>query len=58
MKVIFTTTDGTTFKAKTVNVGTRSQGKTEIIDGLNPDDHIVVRGAFIVKSEMLKDTMG
>jgi cobalt-zinc-cadmium efflux system membrane fusion protein len=58
MKVIFTTTDGTTFKAKTVNVGTRSQGKTEIIDGLNPDDHIVVRGAFIVKSEMLKGTMG
>jgi membrane fusion protein, heavy metal efflux system len=58
MKVIFTTTDGTTFKAKTVNVGTRSQGKTEIIDGLNIDDHIVVRGAFIVKSDMLKGTMG
>ncbi len=58
MKVIFTTSDGTTFKAKAVSVGTRSQGKAEIIDGLNPDDHIVVRGAFIVKSEMLKGTMG
>ena len=58
MKVIFTTSDGTTFQAKTVSVGTRSQGKAEIIDGLNPEDHIVVKGAFVVKSEMLKGTMG
>jgi cobalt-zinc-cadmium efflux system membrane fusion protein len=58
MKVIFTTRDGTTFKAKTVNVGTRSQGRAEIIDGLSPDDRIVVQGAFMVKSEMLKGTMG
>lgn len=58
MRVLFTTTDGTTFKARTVNVGTRSQGKAEIIDGLNPQDRVVVKGAFMVKSEMLKGTMG
>jgi cobalt-zinc-cadmium efflux system membrane fusion protein len=58
MRVVFTTTDGRTFKARTVNVGTRSQGKVEIIDGLSPQDHIVVKGAFMVKSEMLKGTMG
>jgi membrane fusion protein, heavy metal efflux system len=58
MRVVFTTTDGTTFKAKTVNVGTRSQGKVQIVDGLGPQDHIVVKGAFMVKSEMLKGTMG
>jgi membrane fusion protein, heavy metal efflux system len=58
MRVVFTTTDGTTFRARTVNVGTRSQGKVEIIDGLNPQDRVVVKGAFMVKSEMLKGTMG
>jgi membrane fusion protein, heavy metal efflux system len=58
MRVVFTTTDGTTFKARTVNIGTRSQGKVQIIDGLGPQDHIVVKGAFMVKSEMLKGTMG
>jgi cobalt-zinc-cadmium efflux system membrane fusion protein len=58
MQVVFTTADGTTFKAKTVNVGTRSQGKVQIVDGLGPQDHIVVKGAFMVKSEMLKGTMG
>jgi cobalt-zinc-cadmium efflux system membrane fusion protein len=58
MQVVFITTDGTTFKARTVNVGTRSQGKIQIVDGLGPQDHIVVKGAFMVKSEMLKGTMG
>jgi cobalt-zinc-cadmium efflux system membrane fusion protein len=58
MRVVFTTADGTTFKAKTVNVGTRSQGKVQIVDGLGPQDRVVVKGAFMVKSEMLKGTMG
>jgi multidrug efflux pump subunit AcrA (membrane-fusion protein) len=58
MQVVFTTTDGATFKAKTVNVGTRSQGKVQIVDGLGPQDRVVVKGAFMVKSEMLKGTMG
>ena len=58
MPVVFVTTDGTTFQARTVNVGTRSMGKAEIVEGLKPGDHIVVNGAFMVKSEMLKGTMG
>ncbi|HEX4651308.1 MAG TPA: efflux RND transporter periplasmic adaptor subunit [Granulicella sp.] len=58
MRVVFTTTNGTIFKAKTVTVGTRSQGKVEILDGLAPEDRVVVQGAFMVKSEMLKGTMG
>ena len=58
MAVVFATADGTTFQARTVNVGTRSMGKAEIVDGLKPGDRIVVNGAFMVKSEMLKGTMG
>ncbi len=58
MPVVFVTSDGSTFQARTVNVGTRSMGKAEIVDGLRPGDRIVVNGAFMVKSEMLKGTMG
>ncbi len=58
MKVVFVTRDGSTFQARTVTVGTRSQGKAEVVEGLQPGDRIVVNGAFMVKSEMLKGTMG
>lgn len=58
MPVVFVTADGTTFQARTVNVGTRSMGKAEIVNGLKRGDRIVVNGAFMVKSEMLKGTMG
>ena len=58
MPVVFVTTDAITFQARTVNVGTRSMGKAEIVDGLKPGDRVVVNGAFMVKSEMLKGTMG
>ncbi len=58
MPVVFVTKDGATFQARTINVGSRSMGKAEIVDGLKPGDRIVVNGAFMVKSEMLKGTMG
>jgi multidrug efflux pump subunit AcrA (membrane-fusion protein) len=58
MPVVFLTADGVGFQARTVDVGTRSMGKAEIVDGLKPGDRIVVNGAFMVKSEMLKGTMG
>ncbi len=58
MKVVFVTRDGTTFQARSVTVGTHSMGKAEIIDGVKGDDQVVVGGAFMVKSEMLKSTMG
>lgn len=58
MQVVFVVGDSVTFQARTVNVGTRSMGKAEIVDGLRPGDRIVVNGAFMVKSEMLKGTMG
>lgn len=58
MKVVFVTQDGITFRALTVTVGTRPAGKAEILDGLRPGDRIAVGGAFMVKSEMLKGTMG
>ena len=58
MNVVFVATDGSTFQARTVTLGARSEGKVEAMEGLRPGDRIVVKGAFMVKSEMLKGTMG
>ena len=57
-QVVFTTQDGSTFKAQIVKLGTRSEGKAEVIQGLKPGDHLVIDGAFMVKGELLKDTVG
>jgi multidrug efflux pump subunit AcrA (membrane-fusion protein) len=58
MQVVFMTQDGTTFRAQIVTVGTRAAGRAEIVDGLRRGDRIVAAGAFVVKSAMLKGTMG
>jgi multidrug efflux pump subunit AcrA (membrane-fusion protein) len=58
MQVVFVTQDGTTFRAQIVTVGTRAAGKAEIVDGLRRGDRIAAAGAFVVKSAMLKGTMG
>ena len=55
--VVFVTPDGTHFRAQAVNIGLHSAGKAQITGGLGPDDRIVVGGAFMVKSEMLKGSM-
>jgi|GEM_PF-5423281 len=33
-------------------------GVAQVLDGLSPGDVIVTRGAFMFKSEILKDKMG
>ena len=57
-QVVFTTADGETFKAQIVKLGTRTKGKAEVVEGLKPGDHVVVNGAFMVKGELLKGTVG
>lgn len=56
-RVVFVTPDGTHFRVQAVNVGLHSDGKAQITSGLGPGDRIVVGGAFMVKSEMLKGSM-
>ena len=57
-QVVFTTNDGETFKAQIVILGTRTKGRAEVVEGLKPGDHVVVNGAFMVKGELLKGTVG
>ena len=57
-RVVFVTPDGSTFQARTVKLGTRSEGMVEVVEGLSAQDHIVVDGAFMVKGELLKGSVG
>lgn len=57
-QVVFVTADGSTFRTQVVKLGTRSEGRTEVIEGLKPGDHVVVNGAFMVKGELLKGSVG
>jgi cobalt-zinc-cadmium efflux system membrane fusion protein len=57
-QVVFVTQDGSTFRAQVLKLGTRSKGKVEVIEGLKPGDHLAVDGAFMVKGELLKGSVG
>ncbi len=46
------------FKAVPVAVGTKRDGQAEIVSGLNPGDSVVVSGAFVLKSELMKSELG
>ena len=47
-----------TFKAVPVVVGGRRDGEVELTAGLEPGAAVVVEGAFVVKSEMLRAELG
>lgn len=57
-RVVFTTQDGVNFRATPVKTGALSGDMVEITDGLKPGDRVVSRGAFMVKGEMLKGSVG
>lgn len=58
LRAVFVTTDGTSFQVRAVKLGLRSQGLVEVTEGLSPGERIVVDGAFMVKGELLKGSVG
>lgn len=57
-RVAFVTKDGVTFFAHPVKTGEEANGMVEITEGLTATDHVVTKGAFMVKGELLKGTVG
>jgi cobalt-zinc-cadmium efflux system membrane fusion protein len=57
-QVVFVTQDGSNFRTQIVRLGTRSNGHVEVVEGLKPGDRLAVNGAFMVKGELLKSTVG
>ena len=58
LQSVFTTSDGQTFHLRAVTTGPHSSGMVEVRQGLHAGEKIVVHGAFVVKSELLKGSVG
>jgi multidrug efflux pump subunit AcrA (membrane-fusion protein) len=58
LRVVFVTADGSTFQVRAVKLGVHSQGLVEVTEGLAAGERIVVDGAFMVKGELLKGSVG
>jgi membrane fusion protein, heavy metal efflux system len=55
--VVFVRTAPDQFAVRPVRVGETAEGRTPILEGLKAGDQIVVRGGFILKSQLLKSTL-
>lgn len=55
--VVFAVTGPGHFAIRPVRVGETSAGRTSVLEGLQPGENIVVRGSFILKSQLLKSSI-
>jgi cobalt-zinc-cadmium efflux system membrane fusion protein len=55
--VVFVRRSVSEFEARTVKAGERTGGETEIVEGLAGNESVVVKGSFLLKSQMLKNTL-
>jgi len=55
--VIFVRTAADRFAIRPVRIGETSEGMTPVFEGLKIGEQIVVRGSFILKSQLLKSSM-
>ncbi|HMD37172.1 MAG TPA: efflux RND transporter periplasmic adaptor subunit [Vicinamibacterales bacterium] len=55
--IVFVRTAPDRFTVRPVRVGTTSDRKTPILEGLAAGEQVVVRGSFVLKSHLLRSTM-
>jgi membrane fusion protein, heavy metal efflux system len=55
---IFVQTEDSTFEKRPVSVGSARDEMVEIAEGLKEGEHVVVKGAFYLKSELMKSSLG
>lgn len=51
---VFVRRSATEFEPRTVKTGRHKNGETEIIEGLNAGESVVVKGSFLVKSQLMR----
>jgi cobalt-zinc-cadmium efflux system membrane fusion protein len=56
-RVVFVALGPGLFEKRPVQTGREQNGMIEITGGLKPDDRVVTRGGFFIKSEFLKSTL-
>jgi len=54
---VFVRTAADRFVVRAVRIGETVNGKTPVLEGLKPGEQIVVRGSFILKSQLLRASM-
>ncbi len=54
---VFVRTAADRFAVRAVRIGETMNGKTPVFEGLQPGEQIVVRGSFILKSQLLRASM-
>ena len=55
---VFTRKPNNVFEATPIEIAHRLNGRAQISAGLRPGDDLVIKGSFVVKSEMLKSQIG
>ncbi len=58
VEVVFVTADGTHFTPRALKTLPPIAGEVEVTDGLRAGDRIAAAGAFLLKSDLLKGTIG
>lgn len=58
MQAVFVTPDNAHFTVRGVKLGEHVHGFVQVLQGLSSTDHVVIDGAFIVKGELLKSSVG
>ena len=58
VQVVFVTNDGTHFTSRALQIQPPVNGQVEVTSGLHAGERIAVAGAFMLKSELLKGTLG
>jgi len=58
LPVVFVEREAGLFELRPVETGREAHGLVEIRSGLKQGEKVVVRGAFVLKSELLKETIG
>ena len=56
--IVFATDDGTHFAPRTIKTAPPVAGQVEVTDGLRAGERVAIAGAFLLKSELLKGTIG
>jgi cobalt-zinc-cadmium efflux system membrane fusion protein len=55
---VFVVENDSTFRKQIVQIGVELNQMVEVIKGLKPGDKVVTKGAFFLKSEMMKESLG
>lgn len=55
-QMVFVSTGVSSFSARNVTIGARNAGRVQVLSGLQAGDSVVVNGAYLLKTQMMKES--